>query len=69
VLALARSGAGGTVTTNFAAASDIENGTLVRLLPTWSLPRGGVYAVYAAIREPPTKVRALVDFIKTTKPL
>ena len=64
LLSLARSGAGATAATDFAAAPDIASGKLVRLLPRWSLPRGGLYAVYAAIKKPPTKVRALVDFIK-----
>ena len=67
LLTLARSGAGVTVATDFSVAPDIASGKLVRLLPRWSLPRGGLYAVYAAIRKPPAKVRALLDFIKARK--
>ena len=69
LLTLARSGAGVTVATDFSVAPDIASGKLVRLLPRWSLPRGGVYAVYAAVKKPSTKVRALVDFIKARNEL
>jgi DNA-binding transcriptional LysR family regulator len=63
-LALARAGAGATVLADFMAAKALNDGSLVRLLPDWSLPEGGVYAVYPATRHAPSRVRALLDFIK-----
>ena len=49
----------------FSAAEALRAGTLVRLLPQWSLPRGGVYAVFPPGRHVPAKARAFVDFYKT----
>src|SRR5258706_5984296 len=37
---------------------------LVRLLAGWSLPQGGVYAVYPNARYTSAKVRAFVDFLR-----
>ena len=42
-----------TILPNFLAEPDLENGSLVRLLPDWSLRQGGVYTVTA-----PGRVRA-----------
>lgn len=63
-LALARAGAGATVLADFMVANALQDGSLVRLLPDWSLPEGGVYAVYPATRHVPSRVRALLDFLK-----
>jgi DNA-binding transcriptional LysR family regulator len=64
LLALVRSGAGVTVMPDFTAGPDIATGRLVRLLPRWTLPRGGVHAVYPSIHSPTPAVRALLDFVK-----
>lgn len=61
--ALARSGAGATVLADFMVAEALNNGELVRLLPEWSLPEGGVYAVYPSSRHVPERVRQLLDFL------
>ena len=63
-LALAKAGAAATILTDFMAAKALKDGSLVRLLPDWSLPEGGVYAVYPATRHVPARVRALLDFIR-----
>ncbi|KRA70704.1 hypothetical protein ASD78_17885 [Lysobacter sp. Root667] len=61
--ALARAGAGATVLADFMVVDAIERGDLVRLLPGWSLPRGGVYAVYPSSRHVPARVRQLLAFL------
>lgn len=57
-------GAGLSVMDEFSAAEALRAGTLVRLLPQWSLPRGGVYAVFPPGRHVPAKARAFVDFYR-----
>ena len=42
----------------------IANGELVRLLPDWQLPRGGIWAVHPPGRHVPAKVRAFIDFCR-----
>lgn len=63
-LAMARAGAGATVLADFMVRAALEEGSLVRLLPDWSLPRGGVFAIYPSTRHVPSRIRALVDFLK-----
>ncbi len=55
-------GAGVSVMDHLTAAQALRRGELVRVLPQWSLPRGGVHAVFAPGRHQPAKVRAFVDF-------
>lgn len=64
VQALVREGLGLSALASFATQRDLEQGRLVRVLSDWSLPRGGVHAVYPAARHVPAKVRALVDFLR-----
>lgn len=40
----------------------VRSGRLVRLLPEWTLPEGGIYAVYAPGRQVQPNVRAFIDF-------
>jgi DNA-binding transcriptional LysR family regulator len=40
----------------------VRSGRLVRLLPEWALPEGGIFAVYAPGRQVQPKVRAFIDF-------
>jgi DNA-binding transcriptional LysR family regulator len=61
---LLREGLGVSVLTDYMVREDIGQGRLVRLLPDWSLPSGGIHAVYPASRHVPAKVRVLVDFLK-----
>ena len=44
---------------HFAVAEDVAAGRLVRLLPKWRLPDGGVQAVFPATR--PQKVRVFIE--------
>ena len=53
IKAMVVEGAGISILPDFFAKWEIENGTLVRLVPDWSLPAGGIYAVY-----PPTQFRS-----------
>ncbi|GLS04769.1 LysR family transcriptional regulator [Chitiniphilus shinanonensis] len=64
--ALLLSDAGVSVLPDYMAHEDVQAGRLVRLLPQWELPRGGIYAVYPASRHLPAKSRAFIDFVKET---
>jgi DNA-binding transcriptional LysR family regulator len=64
VLALVRSGAGLSVLPDFMVADDLAAGRLVHLLPEWTMPAGGIYAVYPSARYLPAKVRILLDFMR-----
>ncbi len=50
---MAVEGAGISILPDFFAKREIENGGLIRLVPDWALPTGGIYAVY-----PPTQFRS-----------
>ncbi|WP_148714973.1 LysR family transcriptional regulator [Chitinolyticbacter meiyuanensis] len=58
--------AGIGVLPHYLAEQDVMARRLVRLLPEWSLPRGGIYAVYPASRHVPAKVRVLIDALRET---
>lgn len=60
--ALLQAGAGISTLDSFSAAPAVAQGSLVRVLPHWQLPTGGVHAVYAPGRHVPAKVRAFIDF-------
>jgi DNA-binding transcriptional LysR family regulator len=60
--ALLQAGAGVSVLDSYSASRAVQDGALVRLLPQWQLPRGGVHAVYAPGRHVQAKVRAFIDF-------
>jgi DNA-binding transcriptional LysR family regulator len=57
-------GAGLTILPEFAITDDVAEGRLVRVIPAWSTPAGGVYAVFPPSRYRSQKVRALVDALK-----
>lgn len=63
VLAATLAGGGLSVLPDFLAAAYVDEGRLVRLLPSWDLPAGGVYAVYPATRFRPPKVTSFVDLL------
>lgn len=46
----------------------LDSGELVRVLPQWSLPRGGIYALYPPGRYVPPSARAFVDFLREQLP-
>ena len=60
--ALLQAGAGVAVLDSYSAAQAEKDGTLVRLLPQWKLPSGGIHAVYAPGRHVQAKVREFIDF-------
>lgn len=62
--AFMREGAGISILPSYMLEADIHAGRLVRLLPGWTLPRGGVHAVYPNARYTSAKVRAFVDFLR-----
>jgi DNA-binding transcriptional LysR family regulator len=61
VHATAVAGGGLVILPHFAVAEDVAAGRLVRLLPKWKLPDGGVHAVFPATRYRPQKVRVFID--------
>ncbi|TDW16410.1 DNA-binding transcriptional LysR family regulator [Rhizobium azibense] len=63
VLVATVAGGGVSVLPDFLAADHIESGRLVRLLPDWSLPAGGIHVVYPAARFRPPKVSAFVAML------
>jgi DNA-binding transcriptional LysR family regulator len=40
----------------------VRSGRLVRLLSEWTLPEGGIFAVYAPGRQVQPNVRAFIDY-------
>jgi DNA-binding transcriptional LysR family regulator len=64
LLALAECGAGVTALESRTLQSALKRGTLVKLLGSWSLPQGGMYAVLPPGRHVAPKVRAFVDFYR-----
>ena len=56
-------GVGFGILPRFFIADELAAGRLVELLPGWSLPRGGVYAVFPSGRLVPPKVRRFVDHL------
>lgn len=56
-------GVGLSVLPDYAVAADLAAGRLVHVLPGWSLPSGGIHAVYPTSRFRPAKVRAFVDLL------
>jgi DNA-binding transcriptional LysR family regulator len=59
---LLQSGCGVSVLDQFSTQEMLSSGQLVRVLPGWTLPRGGLHAVYPPGRYVPAKVRAFIDF-------
>ena len=63
VLAATRAGAGLSVLPDFLIMDDIKAGRLTHVLPAWTLPAGGIHAVYPAARFRPPKVTAFVAML------
>jgi DNA-binding transcriptional LysR family regulator len=55
---------GVSVLDQFNAQEGINSKRLIRLLPEWSLPPAGIYAVYPSGRQVPAKVRSFIDFYR-----
>ena len=56
-------GAGLSVLPDYAVADELAAGRLVRVLPQWELPSGGIHAVFPTARFRPPKVRAFVELL------
>jgi DNA-binding transcriptional LysR family regulator len=56
-------GAGLSVLPDFLLGDDLAKGRLHTVLPEWSLPEGGIHAVFPATRFRPTKVSAFVEML------
>jgi DNA-binding transcriptional LysR family regulator len=56
-------GGGLSVLPDFLVAADLAAGRLIHVLPQWTLPDGGIHAVFPAARFRPTRVRAFVDLL------
>lgn len=59
---------GVSVLDQLSAQQGINAKHLVRLLPDWSLPRGGIYAVYSPGRHIKASVRSFIDFYRQYLP-
>ncbi len=64
LLALAECGAGITAMEALTVKAALREGRLVRLLPAWSLARGGMYAVLPPGRHVAPKARAFIDYYR-----
>lgn len=56
-------GAGITVLPDFVVMRDLAEGRLAHVLPEWSLPDGGVYAVYPEARFRTARVRRFIEVL------
>ena len=63
VQACVMAGIGLGIFPDFAVEDDIAAGRLVRVFAGWTLPSGGIHAVYPPARFRPAKVRAFVDLL------
>jgi DNA-binding transcriptional LysR family regulator len=63
VLAATIAGAGLSVLPDFLVMEDVKAGRLAHILPAWTLPSGGIHAVYPAARFRPPKVTAFVAML------
>jgi DNA-binding transcriptional LysR family regulator len=61
---LVREGAGLTIMDHYSVQHDLATGALVRLLPAWSAPHGGIFAVFPPGRHVARKVHAFVAFYR-----
>ena len=55
---------GVSVLDQFNAMKGIGSKRLIRLMPDWTLPTAGIYAVYPPGRHVPAKVRSFIDFYR-----
>ena len=62
--AAALAGGGLAILAKFDVEQDVAVGRLVRVLPQWTLPGGGIYAVFPATRYRPLNTRVLVEALK-----
>lgn len=63
VLAATLAGGGLSVLPDFAIEDHLKTGSLVQILPAWTLPSGGIHVVYPAARFRPSKVTKFVAML------
>jgi len=63
VLAATLAGGGLSVLPDFLVAEHLKAGRLAHVLPSWTLPSGGIHVVYPAARFRPPKVTAFVEML------
>lgn len=63
VLAATLVGGGVSVLPDFIVTEHLKSGKLTHLLPSWTLPSGGIHVVYPAARFRPQKVIAFVNML------
>lgn len=61
VHAAVAAGAGFSVLPDFLVAADLASARLIHMLPEWSLPSGGIHAVFPPARYRPSKVSAFAE--------
>ena len=64
ILEAVKGGAGVAILPDFLVRKDLHEGTLTQILPQWTVPEGGVFAVYPAAKFRPVKVSAFVDMLR-----
>ncbi len=63
ILAATLASGGLSILPDFLVTEPMQKGQLVRILPDWSLPSGGVHVVYPTSRHRPAKVTAFVGLL------
>lgn len=64
ILEAVKGGAGVAILPDFLVRKDLHNNLLTQILPQWTLPEGGIFAVYPASKFRPVKVTAFVDMLR-----
>lgn len=57
-------GGGLAILPDFAVVDAVASGRLLRILPHWRLPRGGIHAVFPSVRQQRKKVRVFIDAMR-----
>ncbi|MCT7373765.1 LysR family transcriptional regulator [Chelativorans salis] len=63
ITAMAKSGGGFCIVPDFAVEPQLETGELERVLEDWTLPTGGIYAVFPPLRFRPAATRKFTDLL------
>jgi Transcriptional regulator len=64
VQTLVLAGCGAAILPDWLVADDLRERRLMQLVPDYSLPQQGVYAVFPDAAHVPAKVRRFVDFMR-----
>jgi DNA-binding transcriptional LysR family regulator len=62
--AMIQQGSGVSILDHFNAREGMQANKMVQLLPEWTLPSAGIYAVYPPGRQVSAKIRIFIDFYK-----